>query len=629
MLGEPGHGKSSLCIKMVSNFRDFRDRRFYSDKIKKVFSFSLNPTTWIKESKNLLDVKNIFILPHKQIMVNGKYQDIILGEEYLKESLIFLDGYDELYLRLQESPKGTILFLEDLKNLAKSWNLKIVITSRKTCINPAELHEDGYKICRLAKLTKDKQKEWINSVYNTKLFPENPYDIEKMYSSYQENNTQSKVFELLEIPILLQLIVSNYFYDAAQNIVELHNKLFKRILDTRKIMTINSYDENRIEEFKQIFESYAYNIYKNNDTYAIIKSEELKEKENTKWKSLLLFYIKSTKSTRQEEYHVEFVHRSFYQYFQAWYFYNLILEIIKEKEKNTKEKKIVSLFEAIHWKKIEIDVIDMIKQINHNQEQIQNQEQINYILDIFKKTDGSIKKEKNSKWHILIRKTNILDKVEIIVYNLLMILNIILPNGLILSKSKSIKTLMKKCDMSKIYLPKIVFSNLNLVVAHLERANLEEANLEEANLEKTNLEGTNLEGTNLKKANLKKANLKKANLEWTDLGLANLEQADLRGDYLKGINLKNTNLERANLKEANLRGADLEGAHLENADLEGAHLERAILIGANLKGAHLENAIFDPIILRDAILKNTKISIKRYDAIFDLGIDVNKIIWYN
>lgn len=84
-------------MKMVS---DFCERKFCPKEIKKVFSFSLNPTAWIKEPENPLKVKNIFILPNKQIMLNGKHQNIILGIEYLKESLIFLDGHDELYLRL-------------------------------------------------------------------------------------------------------------------------------------------------------------------------------------------------------------------------------------------------------------------------------------------------------------------------------------------------------------------------------------------------------------------------------------------------------------------------------------------------------------------------------------------------
>jgi len=571
-------------MKMVS---DFCERKFCPKGIRKVFSFSLNPTAWIKKSKeseNLFATENIFILLYKKIMINGKYQDIILGEEYLKESLIFLDGYDELYLRLQESSKSTIAFLEDLKNLAKSWNLKIVITSRKTCIDLSDLYKYKFRICQLAKLTRKKQKEWINDVYNTKLFPENTYDIERLYDSFQEDNVHSKVFELLEIPILLQLIVSKYFYDDAQNISELYDKLFEDILNTRKELIIASYNENKTEEFKQIFELYAYDIYKNNDNYAIIESEELQREENTKWKSLLLFYV--TSEEEQEKYYTEFIHRSFYQYFQAWYFYNLVLEIVKENQENIKREKIASLFEAICWRKIETDVIDMIGQISQNQRNIQKQEQIQCILDIFEKTDG-IMKRKNGEWCLPIRQSNILDRMENLLYNLLMILNIVLLNGLTLSKSKRIETLIKKFDITGIYLPKVVLSNL-----HLARVNLTGAYLSEATLKKTYLREAHLERANLAKANLEGVYFQLTDLEWTDL---------------ESTNLTNAYLQIANLERVNLTGANLTRTHLE--------------------GAQLRKATFDPSILKDAILWNTKISRERYDEIAALGIDVSEIIW--
>lgn len=577
-------------MKMVS---DFKDGRFCPKGIKKVFSFSLNPTAWIKESENSLDVKNIFILPDEQIMLNGKYNKVILGREYLEESLIFLDGYDELYLKLQEYSKGTILFLEDLKNLAKSWNLKIIVTSRKTCINPSELYKYGYKVCQLAKLTEEKQEDWINNVYNTKLFPENPYNIEKIYSSFQENNIQSKVLELLEIPILLQLIVSKYFYGGAQNIVELYDILFKEILNTRKEMTIGSFDEDKTEEFKKIFELYAYDIYKNNDNYAIVASKELEKEENTKWKSLLLFYITSEK--KQKEYYIEFVHRSFYQYFQAWYFYNLILDIVNKKGN------VANLFQAIRLKKIERDVINMIGQISQNQKQIQNQEQINYILNTFEKTNGIIKNTKNNEWCVSIGSSNVVNEVENILYNLVILLKSILSNTLEITENSKISELIKKFNMNYIYLPK---SNIKLKGKYLK--------------------GEHLEGTDLSNTNLTQAHLKMAHLEMTYLEKANLTEANLIGAHLEGANLTKADLTGANLTGANLTKTDLTGTDLKLSDLT-----RTNLTWANLAKADLTKAIFAPVILKDAILEDTKISREKYNEIVALGIDVNKIIWCN
>lgn len=596
LLGEPGQGKSSLGKKIIS---DLYKKRFCSDKVKPIFYFSLNPTAWIKESENALDIKNIFILPNEQIMFNGKYQDVILGREHLEESLIFLDGYDELYLKLQENSKNTISFLEDLESLSKYWNLKIIITSRKTCINPSDLQNYGYKICRLTILSKDKQRDWINKKYN-KLFPQNKYDIEKLYDSFSKYKIHSKVLELLGIPILLQLIVSNYFYGDAENIVELYDKLFVNVLNTRTQLIIDSFDKNKTENFKQIFELYAYKIYKNNDTYAIIKSKKLKENKNKKWKSILLFYLKNEK--KQKKYYIEFVHRSFYQYFQAWYFYNLTLKIVKEKKSKLKERKIINLFKAIYWKKIEIDVINMINQISQNQKEIQKQEQIVYILEVFQKLDSIIKEE-----YIAIEQLNILDRKDILIYNLLMILNIILPNGLNLLEEEKITQLIKKSDMSDIYLPNINMSGLNL-----DGINFRNANLTNARLIGTELIGAKLIDANLTKAYLTNAKLMDAHLTWARLMDAKL------------INAK--------LINAEITWADLTEAKLQNADLTGAKLARSVLIETNLTGsdlakANLELANFNIKILSNCKLKDTKISRKRYDEIVALGIDISGIIW--
>ena len=276
----------------------------------------------------------------------------------------------------------------------------------------------------------------------------------------------------------------------------------------------------------------------------------------------------------------------------------------------------------------------------------------NNILDTFEKTDGFIKTKENGKCCIPIGESNVLDRAEILMYNLLMLLNIILPNGLTLLKNSRVETLMKKFDMNEIYLPKITMSGLTLDKVNFIRANLKQADLKDTTLEGAHLEGAHLEGAYLEKADLEWTHLERADLEWTHLERADLRKAHLERADLKGADLRAANLEKANLEEADLKGADLgrahlEGAHLENAhlgeanlgetDLQYAHLKRAdleevYLVGAHLRGVHLENANlikadFDPIILKYAILENTKISKNKFDGIATLGIDVNKIIW--
>ena len=620
---------------------------------------------------------NIFTIS-KDAFAEDKYlkRDLILLDgESLKDSLILLDGYDEAYLSLKEREITIYNFFEKLVEFSKKWNSKFIVTSRKTCIDDSDLYrlyngiyetdsdedileENKIQICQLALLTEQQQKDWVNFKYN-KLFPQNKYNIEQMYNLHKKDNKQSKILELLRIPILLQLIVSEDFYGNAKNNAELYAMLFKKILSTRKETT-----RNKKQHFKRIFESFAYNIYKNNDTYTLIESKDLEENENEKWKAVLLFYIKNIKSNQQNKYYIEFVHRSFYQYFQAWHFYRIVLDIAQENHKIelkikknsnkyaiqdkqmindlfTIEIKVANLFEAICERKLEKDVIDMIGQISQNQKDIQKQEQINFILDIFEKTDGFIKR-KNNNWYIPIGQLNILDGVENIIYNLLMILNIILPRGLILSEKSRIEQLMKKFDISDIYLPNINMSGLNLTrvnlkeaclkKAYLQGTTLEDAYLEKAHLEKAHLEEAHLTRAHLTRAHLEEAHLTRAHLEEADLRRAYLEEADLIGAHLTETHLEGAHLIGAHLRWSHLERSHLEGIHLEGADLEGAHLEEADLRGAYLEKTHLEKvdlrkAIFNPIILTDAILENTKISKERYDEIVALEIDINKIIW--
>ncbi len=74
-----------------------------------------------------------------------------------------------------------------------------------------------------------------------------------------------------------------------------------------------------------------------------------------------------------------------------------------------------------------------------------------------------------------------------------------------------------------------------------------------------------------------------------------IENLDLRKinwiyKYFPFANLTNADLGGANLARANLTNADLGGANLTNADLGGANLARANLGGANLTNADLTNA---------------------------------------
>lgn len=151
----------------------------------------------MKPVGNIKSIENIFTIPKDALAKEEYFRDdkILLDIEYLKNSLILLDGYDEAYLNLKEEKITTYDFFEKLVEFSNNWNLKFIVTSRKTCMNNTvldNLYNGIYKsdndedipeknkiqICQLSSLTKQQQKDWINNKYN-KFFPYKKYDIKK------------------------------------------------------------------------------------------------------------------------------------------------------------------------------------------------------------------------------------------------------------------------------------------------------------------------------------------------------------------------------------------------------------------------------------------------------------------
>lgn len=101
----------------------------------------------------------------------------------------------------------------------------------------------------------------------------------------------------------------------------------------------------------------------------------------------------------------------------------------------------------------------------------------------------------------------------------------------------------------------------------------------------------------------------RCDLEGADLFQAHLLGADLREANLKGANLKQANLEGADLTGANLQGANLTDAHLTNASLNDANLNQVNLTSANIYSVEVSGASMVDIVLTDAKVHNTGISV--------------------
>lgn len=612
----------------------------------KMFYFSLNPNDSSIIQNGCLVLENVFKLK----------RGALLSLDQLENSIVFLDGFDELYIKLQETDcKDINDFIKRVLQYAQENHFKAVITSRKSCVNTNDrrlFHK--VPIISLAELTKSQQENWIKK-YNA-LF-ENKYDIDNLKIMYQNR----RLSELIKIPILFQLIVDNRVDLSIQNLVGLYHDIFKKIvIDRGHIATINIYANDVQEQLEQI----AYSIFHDTDKYTFIEEKELKEQKPIKLHAIISFYLyNKTENESSSKHVIEFVHRSFYQYFLAYYIYHA-LEMMKKK------KEIRAFLKSLCYRRLDIDTLGFVEQIAEYEKKDFKDEDIQIVLEQIENMDtwcifhGSEDKDSlnDELKQPYMKQTIVLSNMlSVLCYlkeglgsfldisereKLIALLRLFETKGnfpyikisshsceAYLKGAKLGETNLERADLSRVDLREANLRGAYLVGANLNKTDLSEANLREAylrgaDLREANLIGTNLFRTDLSGANLGEANLGEAYLVGADLREANLKEADLIGAYLRRANLIGANLNKTNLSGANLKGAYLVGADLREANLDEVNLKGVDLKEADLRGAYLIGADSKGIDLSGANLEGTKINKKDLEGLCLDGVDLSKAIIY-
>lgn len=475
--GEPGHGKTTLCRKAVC---EHVLKQFCPDK-KNVFWFRLNPAfaeDIIKDGKFVL--KNAFRWGNPA----GKSGEIPLeeNEEEYRNSVIFLDGYDELKAQLHGVNKNLQDFITTAKQMAQDYDMHIVITTRtRSLSDERRLNIPSFQF---APISRKEQDAWIE-----KNAPGYKEDFEVLRASSEEMK------EMLGIPILFRMVVEAQLKSTtAKNVVDLYDTLFDATMERRAA------DSAETSYWREKYERFAYEIYCNDEQFADVEDEQRADE------FLYMFYIKGG-----DKQHVEFLHRSFYQYFLAHFLYRKMSEV---EDEESAEAFLCCLAER--W--IDKDVLNYIQQIQEKKSDV-TQEKCECILNEVEQTDAIVtdalsarNKNGNAEKHPLLRCENVLT-------NALSICCVVAANKesrfiISLRYKENLHASMQRYNCSKIWLGNIV---------------LRRAVLSGIDLAGTNLSGANLSEVNLSRADLRLASLRLANLSRVDLTGANLSGADLRG----------------------------------------------------------------------------------------------------
>ena len=593
--GEPGHGKTTLCRKAVC---EHVLKQFCPDKTN-VFWFRLNPAfaeDIIENGKFVL--KNAFRWGNPA----GKFGEIPLeeNEKEYQNSVIFLDGYDELKAQLHGVNKNLQDFITTAKQMAQDYDMHIVITTRtRSLSDEGRLNIPSFQF---AAISKDKQDAWIE-----KNAPDYKEDFEVLRSSSE------KMGEMLGIPILFRMVVKAKLKSTvAKNVVDLYDMLFAATMERRAA------DSAETSYWRGKYEQFAYEIYCNDEQFADIRDEQRADE------FLYMFHLKG-----EGKQHVEFVHRSFYQYFLAHFLYQKMSEV-------EDEAKAEEFLCCLAERQIDKDVLNYIQQVQEKRMDV-TQEKCEQIINRLEQTGTIIvqalkvsNENGDAERHSLLRCEKILKNALTICY----IIAAVAKSRFTISlcDKKNIHQAMKRYDCSNIRLKNVYLSGADLSRAYLSGVKLNEANLIDADLSEAYLRRADLSEAELDKASLTRANLIEAKLNKAKLNEARLNEAKLNGAVLTGAKLIGANLTEANLSRANLSGsADLSGANLSGADLNGATLIEAILNGADVSGADLRWAENLDKCHCEQVHNWTgcKILLRDKDNLGLDNPDAHGIIWYN
>ncbi len=315
--GQPGHGKTTLGLKLVHDY-------IVGNVDFKVFSFPLVSPCYQMITGERINIYDVLRL--------DKYNDESkLDDKLIENSLIILDGYDELQATLPQDSQfaDPVVFFSFINTFAIEKKAYILITTRTITVDgltknrKKELRKIG-DLISMKCLSPEDQNDWINA--------HNPNYIEKFsnlretYSKIKESQNTEEV-DIFGIPFIFLMTVAAEFDDKADNLVQLYDKLLEATLKRRKP---NIREEEIIAERKK-YEDIALKMMANYGKYAVIPGRNKQDYSLYTYSYYMKAYSGYADCNSDEiNRFIEFYHRTFYEYFLAYSLYNRFNEATEE-----------------------------------------------------------------------------------------------------------------------------------------------------------------------------------------------------------------------------------------------------------------------------------------------------------
>ena len=312
ILGKPGMGKSTITCYLANKYKENSQVLILKFK-------NLNLKETIEQQSN-----------SRSILLDSIINYLHCTKENLKNKILILDGYDEI-----DSYFFNIdLFSDFFLSIREIKNFRLLITSRENYIMKGIQYFE--RIILLLPFDAGKIKEFAENITDKKQAPGNII-----------NNDNNKVFG---IPVILYMaLASGVDLSKSVSRIGVYNKIFSLnggIFDRFYSQHNDSYEigSHTISYVKNAFYNIlcntAFYMFKNFSDNSIPQNayEKIIEDERTKAKELLaksseldspLWYDFPIENLYDKTDTISFIHKSFYEYFAAEYFFNKIYSISK------------------------------------------------------------------------------------------------------------------------------------------------------------------------------------------------------------------------------------------------------------------------------------------------------------
>jgi hypothetical protein len=339
VLGYPGQGKTTLCEKL---FYDLNNT-----ELKSVQPFLIGLRR-IRDTEGL--IKNPFETIKKHLLAVEKINIAQFDKEKI---VLILDGLDEMLIREGFSPDDHLKFVIELIRSAENYiGIKIIITSRYGYIDLPKLKSESRLIVlSIREFDLAEQEEWL-----TKFVKYNSSESLSQESllEYNSNTSFSFISELLKIPLLLNLFATlPKQVQYINNRSDLYDFIFTELIARKYESLKKSENLAHLNEslLRNIIREIAISIYLRKENY--IRKSELIKNENIKllldklsnsyfYSSLrgllIAFYFKESAADDTNDFGIEFIHLSFFEYMVAEGLIEKMIDIADQKKSSNQDE---------------------------------------------------------------------------------------------------------------------------------------------------------------------------------------------------------------------------------------------------------------------------------------------------